>query len=77
MIQNFNKAAKLAIKTTKNPMFNKNPTEVFGKSDTLTLRCFNPKTNTASRAKMIKTTNKVNNFGGSTLSYGLDVSIIC
>ena len=77
MIQNFNKAAKLAIKTTKNPIFSKKPTDVFGKSDTLTLRCFNPKTKIASTAKMIKTTNKVNNFGGSTLSCGLDVSIIC
>lgn len=76
-IQNFNKAARLAIKTTKNPIFIKKPTDVFGNSETLTLRCFNPKTKTASTAKIIKTTNKVNNFGGSILSCGLEVSMIC
>lgn len=77
LIQNFNKAARFAIKITKNPTFNKNPADVFGKSDTLTLRCFNPKTKTPSTAKIIKTTNKVNNFGGSILSYGFEVSMIC
>lgn len=76
-IQNFNKAARFAIKTTKNPIFIKKPTDVFGKSETLTLRCFNPKTKTASTANIIKTTNKVNNIGGSTLSCGLEVSMIC
>jgi hypothetical protein len=73
LIQNFNKAARLAIKTTKNPTFSKNPADDFGMSDTLTLRCFNPKIKIASTAKMSKTTNKVNNFGGSILSYGFVV----
>lgn len=73
MIQNFNKAARFAINTTKNPTFNKNPDDDFGKSDTLTLRCFNPKTKTASTAKIINTTKSVNNLGGSTLSCGAAV----
>lgn len=76
-IQNLNSAARLAIKITKNPIFNKKPDDDFGNRDTLTLRCFKPKINTPLTAKMTNTMNKVNNFGGSTLSCGFDVYIIC
>lgn len=76
-IQNLNNAARFAIKITKNPIFNKKPDDDFGSRDTLTLRCFNPKTKTPPTAKMTNTTNKVNSFGGSTLSCGFSVYIIC
>jgi hypothetical protein len=37
-IQNLSNIAKFAIKIPKNPTFVKNPTELFGKSETLTFK---------------------------------------
>jgi hypothetical protein len=38
LIQNLSKIAKFAIKIAKNPALTKNPTEVLGKSETLTFK---------------------------------------